>query len=254
MKRILRLIKRYKNWLNILPYIFIKNSSPDRIILRDGTIVRAPRDADILNLINEIFFTKCYSPEYLPIDKNDIVVDIGANVGLFTIYAAKKTLNNVYAYEPFPDNCKFINLNVITNQLKNVKIFQYAISDKIDNQRLYLADIRGGHLLFDHNISGKLERYIEVPTITLKQVVEFNDIERIDFLKIDCEGSEGAIFKSIPIDYFMKIQKIAMEFHDNVSMLNHDDIIGVLKDNGFKTFLIWDGHSPFGYIHDRRKN
>ena len=42
---------------------------------------------------------------------------------------------------------------------------------------------------------------------------------------MDCEGSEGHILKSIPNDYFLKIKSIVMEFHNNVSILNHNQII-----------------------------
>ena len=50
-------------------------------------------------------------------------------------------------------------------------------------KKLYLSEISGGHLLFDHNINGSLENYIEVKTNTLKKIIDENSLEKIDFLK-----------------------------------------------------------------------
>ena len=59
-----------------------------------------------------------------------------------------------------------------------------------------------------------------------------NKIERINFLKMDCEGAEGLILSSTPIDYLKKIEKIAMEVHYN-SSLNYSQIQSLLESAGF---------------------
>ena len=52
---------------------------------------------------------------------------------------------------------------------------------------------------------------------------------------MDCEGSEGAIMTSIPNKYLRNVKKISMEFHDNVSTLNHHQIQALLHEAGFST-------------------
>ena len=54
--------------------------------------------------VNEIIFIHGYNPLHLHIERNDIVVDIGANIGIFTVFAASITRKTVYAFEPFPNN------------------------------------------------------------------------------------------------------------------------------------------------------
>ena len=119
-------------------------------------------------------------------------------------------------------------------------------------KKLYLSDISGGHLLFDHNISGSLVHYIKVKTKTLQQIIDENSLENIDYLKMDCEGSEGHILKSTPQKYLQKIRSIVLKFHNNVSILNHNQIINLLSGSGYKCNFNWDNKSEFGYIFATR--
>jgi FkbM family methyltransferase len=221
-------IRRYRNWKEISISV-IKGQKPTIVILRDRTRIDAPKNNTLLEMISEIFFKNVYNPATLPIENNDVVVDIGANIGVFTLFAAYRTQNTVYAFEPFPVNLDFLNRNIHTNGLPNVTTQCVAVSDKIGSAKLFLAEISEGHLLFNHNIKGKLEKYMEVPSVTLQCIMDNNNLQYVDFLKLDCEGSEGSILISTPSEYLKRIRKIAMEFHDNVSQLKHDDIQRLLE-------------------------
>lgn len=244
-------VGKYKNWLD-LSISIVKGKNPTTVILKNGVQVDAPLDNTLLHMVDEIFFKNVYNPIDFPIKNNDIVVDIGANIGVFTLFAARRTQRTVYAFEPFPKNVEFINRNIHNNGLHNTKVYCVAVSDKIGSSKLFLSEISGGHLLFDHNNDGKLEKYANVPTVTLQSIMDDNNLERIDFLKLDCEGSEGSILLSTPKDYLKRIGIIAMEFHDNVSLLKHDDIKSLLENVGFATELKWNGKSPFGYLYGKR--
>jgi len=106
--------------------------------------------------------------------------------------------------------------------------------------------------MFDHNISGKLRDHSQLRTKTLDEILREYSIDKIDFLKPDCEGSEGHILKSDSRSCLGRINKIAMEFHDNLSPLNHDEIKKLLEDHGFSCNADWDGQSQFGYLYARR--
>ena len=177
------------------------------------------------------------------------MVDIGANVGVFTVYAAKQTKNRVFSFEPLPSNCDYLQQNIKVNNLDNVTFNCEAVSDQQGVEKLYMSDSVAGNLLFDHNIEGKLERYIEVSCTTLQALMDRYDIPEIGFLKLDCEGSEGAILKSTPDAYIKRIKKVAVEFHDNVSILKHDALAERLQALGFITKFAWNGRSPFGYLY-----
>ena len=93
---------------------------------------------------------------------------------------------------------------------------------------------------------------MEGPCIRLQRIMDDNNLERIDFLKVGCEACEGLILMSTASRYRRRIGKIAMEFHKNVSQLKHNDIQGLMGELGFVTSLVWNGDSRFGYLYGRR--
>lgn len=249
IKSVIQICSRYKNYLEIL------TGSPSKIKnlqLRNGIVFEGGSTSQLLVVTDEIFFDNVYALDEVVIEKGDIVVDIGANIGIFDVYAATQGAGHIYAYEPLPSNVDLIKINQALNHFDNLTITQAAVSDKMGKAKLYLGNFDAGNLLFDHNIVGKLSKYISVSTITLENILKIQHLSKIDFLKIDCEGSEGAIFATTPPSVWKKVRKIALEFHDNVSQLSHQQIQEILKDLGFKTHIHYDGQSSFGYLYGYR--
>ena len=193
-----------------------------------------------------------YNPANLDIGIDDTVVDIGANIGVFTLFAACKTQNHVHSFEPFPKNFEFLNRNIGINNLHNVRIHAAAVCDKVGTQKLFVNDSNTSHFLSSLNTKERFEKSIEVPTTTLEDIMDSNNLKQIDFLKLDCEGAEGAILQSTTEGYLKRVRKIAMEFHDNTSPLKHDEIEKLLIESGFKTKLDWNGRKPYGYLYGFR--
>lgn len=200
----------------------------------------------------EILFRKVYNPANLSIESNDIVVDIGACFGVFTLFAARKTKNTVFALEPHPENFELLSRNIQTNGFKNIVTYRVAISYRTASKKFYMTNIKEGSTLDNHNIFGTLNKYIEVPAISLSEFMDNNNLGRVDFLKIDVEGHEDAILMSTPRNYLSRIRKIAMEFH-NVGQLKHEKIQKYMENIGFTTKLNWDSKSPFGYVYCWRR-
>ncbi len=258
--------RAYENWAEVISTI-VKKQEPAKITLKNGLIIEA--EVCLRYLVREIFFRRVYTPAYLPIGNNDIVVDIGANNGVFTLFAASITRNAVYAFEPAPRNLEVLRRNIAVNGLHHVTAHDCAVSDKVGLAKLFLNPSIGGlNLLSEHIIPDKIEqykastelkyltfgtdkaeRYIEVPTTTLQEIMDSNNLEQIDFLKLDCEGAEGTILQSTPGEYLKRVRRIALEFHDHLSELNHTDIQNILEKAGFTTRLKWDRKSPLGYMY-----
>src|SRR5690606_3536372 len=217
--------------------------------LADGTVLEGTAEGTFLMVLNEIVHKNEYTPPELPIGPEDVVVDIGANVGVFAVMAAKRTRGPVLAFEPFPENFRYLERNARANGLTHLRAFRQAVADQVGTTRLYVGDMAGGNSLIDHNIKGRLEDFIEVPVTTLRAICEDHGLERIDFLKVDCEGAEGMIFRSVEPETLARIGRIAIEFHDNVSPLGHGEIEGILQKAGFRTRVVWDSSSPFGYLY-----
>jgi|SRR6266852_2656769 len=247
-----------------------KKQTPTQIILRNGMRFEAPGGFAWLGYVDEIVFKHAYTPAHFQLEEDDIVVDIGAHVGVFTVFAASWTQNTVYAFEPFPGNFEILKRNISVNKLCNVVLYRSAVADKVGsaalllssraNSRHVLSDpmlldqlekyqTNAEHLQFESTMPGELEESLEVPTTTLQDIMDRNNIEQIGFLKLNCEGSEGLILTSTPKSYLKRLRKIVVEFHDHLSKINHDDIRKLLEETGFTTHLKWDGESPLGALY-----
>ena len=270
VKNTLYATQKYKNWLEVVA-ARVKGQEPDKLILKNGLRIESP--VGLRDLVNEIFFWKFYNPTNLAIGSNDVVVDIGANTGVFTVFAASITRKVVYAFEPFPSTFEVLKRNIDANKLKHVIACCSAVSDKVGSTNLLLNpnDSRQ-NLLMEHIFPDKIEKYqvsenldylksdieeiektVEVPTTTLQELMDSYQIEQIDFLKLDCEGAEEAILQSTPEAYLQRVQKIAMEFHDHLTRSNHDELQKLLEETGFITELNWEKESPLGFLYAWRK-
>lgn len=130
------------------------------------------------------------------LQSGDVYVDVGANIGYYTLVAAQRVgpRGKVIAYEPDADNFALLQSNVLLNNLPQVQIFPYALYDKDTEGQLFLSHDNFG----DHRIYGAGEqrksRRIELVhgDPHLRQ-----QTEKIDFLKIDTQGSEFFVVKGL---------------------------------------------------------
>jgi FkbM family methyltransferase len=131
----------------------------------------------------------------MTVEEGDIVVDIGASIGPFTYSILDKNPKHVYCLEP--DNKEFKTL------LKNVEgepvtcIMAGISTEERSVENCEYSFFNGG----------------EMNTITLRTFFEKNNLEKIDFLKTDCEGGEYSIFTEENYDLVSKIRKISGEWH-----------------------------------------
>jgi FkbM family methyltransferase len=249
---------RYLMSINLKLSIFIKSAlllilfgkNPHDIILKNGIRLKGPNKHPLLEMVSEIHSQKIYTPnKNFEIGPEYTVIDIGANIGIFAVLAAKKTNKKVYAFEPFEKNQHYLKMNVAENKLSNVEVKEITVSDTVGPKNLFLMNNPAENILENRNYRNYNKDYITVKTTTLKQIIDSNRLKKVDFLKIDCEGAEGAILSSTPKKDLKKVKKVVIEFHDNISSLKHDDIVQLLRRNGFITKLVWDGASPFGIIY-----
>jgi FkbM family methyltransferase len=252
VKNNVKLFLRYKNWLEILAKTR-KKETVSRVILRNGIQIEAPRNHPmLLNVVNETFFDKIHVLQDISIKENDVVVDIGANIGIVAIFAALRTKRTVHAFEPSPENFEFLKRNVKINGLKNIEVYNVAVSDKTQKlTRLYLDNSYGNSLLTE---DCPTDEYIDVPSISFPELVDKISVPEIGFLKMDCEGSEGLIFSSTPIEYLKRFRDMDVEFHDTCSPLKHDALQELMEEAGFQVKLYWPfgENSPYGALHAKR--
>lgn len=195
-------------------------------------------DIDWLNSIsNEIFDQKEYHYKEISVQPDDIVVDLGGNIGLFAAYALSKGASKVYTVEPFPTYVNYLHENL--EQFKDkVEIIPMAISDTVGHTTLNI-NFQNNTILNDVYKELNWENNDEsvtVEKIDLITLSERNDIDIINYLKVDIEGSEYLLFKGLTGKFLSKkVEKIAIEYHWNYNG-EIDSIIEKLKDNNFEVY------------------
>ncbi|HUB50202.1 MAG TPA: FkbM family methyltransferase [Acetobacteraceae bacterium] len=132
----------------------------------------------------------------------DVALDVGANIGFFTVMMAALTgpTGRVVAFEPGPDNLVRLRRNIATSGVQNVAIIEQPASDTDGPARFYLnSDVSGGHALWDPgrfpgNTKSQAElRMADVSATTLDSVVAAMDLPAPRLVKIDTEGAEHRV-------------------------------------------------------------
>ncbi|HMD41485.1 MAG TPA: FkbM family methyltransferase [Candidatus Acidoferrum sp.] len=199
----------------------------------------------------------------MQIRPNDIVIDIGANQGVFTCYAAYHGAR-VYAFEPFPQSFETLRENVRSNGFeKNVTARPWAIAGQNGTANLVYTDSLGGvmnsiNLAYCQKKNIDMQQQIAVPCYTLAQIIEDMKIDRIRLCKIDCEGAELDILKQVTEKELRKIDSFVIEYHPESYALQ--ELIGLMLNWGTHQISFADevgpmlkmaGHSAWGFHFER---
>lgn len=194
--------RAFRNW----PYFF-HSRFQDRegtLELRNGVRFRIRPGTTDRSSISEVFLLHSYNP----VPAGSIVVDVGANIGAFTLFAAKLA-KAVYALEPVTHNFEALSRNVEINSLSNVSLHRVAMSGENGETQISVAGVESS--IHFQRPGVQLER---VPTITLETFLDQQGIDHVDYLKMDCEGAEWSILLKTDRSVLSRIRHIELEFHN----------------------------------------
>jgi len=121
--------------------------------------------------------------------KGDCIIDAGANVGMFSIFAAQRINDSgiIYAFEPMPAPRKLLEANLQRNNIKSVTVVPCAIGEESAKKVFFTGIFKAsGSAYFTR---GRKER-IEVDQVSCDDFVKTQGVERVDFIKVDIEGME----------------------------------------------------------------
>src|SRR5919107_702943 len=140
--------------------------------------------------------------EHFTPKQGDIVVDIGAHIGLYTIISSKRVGANgkVVAIEADPGNFEMLNRNIKLNKLANVIPLNYAVYSKETKIKLYLPSGESGFTKYNTIMSDWVnikDKFVEVNANTLDYLLQSKGIreEEVNWIKIDVEGAEFEVLK-----------------------------------------------------------
>jgi FkbM family methyltransferase len=209
-KILIKAIRVIKNWYLYVALYFnlIKN---EHVILesRNGIKIKLRVNSTDIMAFTHVWLLHEYDRTEFVITDTDIVIDIGAHIGLFALFASQFCKNGkIYCFEPVKENFELLESNLMLNNIKNVIAVNAAISTNNEKITIYLNEDESGHSMY---VTGT--KKIEVKSFTLQNVFDSNKLEKCNFIKIDCEGEEYKIIDSLSTPYFDKINKICIEYH-----------------------------------------
>lgn len=191
-----------------------------------------------INGIFEPFETQLVNTQ---IRKGDIVLDIGANIGYYTLIFARLVgeQGKVFAFEPDPTNFSLLQKNVEINGYKNVELVQEAVSNKTGKLRLYLSeDNKGDHRIYDSHDD---RESIEIEATRLDDYFRNYD-GVVDFIKMDIQGAEaGAVQGMCDLLTKQKDVRLVTEFWPiglKRSGVEPDEYLKLLLELGFRLYEV----------------
>jgi len=187
-------------------------------------------------LWEDIFLNKMYE-KYFKIKENDIVMDIGANVGIFSVSCSQKNINRCYCFEPMPQNFQYLKKNI--SQLDDFQKFTLVQKAISPYQEIYVGEHQDKTTPYPEK--EKTNNCITLDTVKLVDFAQENKIKKVDFIKMDIEGGEWDVFESEDLDWILKnTRKFVAEIHLEQTVYGHQqrfniDFINHFQENGFST-------------------
>ncbi|BAZ24829.1 FkbM family methyltransferase [Kalymmatonema gypsitolerans NIES-4073] len=166
----------------------------------------------------------------------DSFLDIGANVGVYTLLGAFKIKNgSIYSFEALPKNYNRLEENLVLNQLQQVKPYKLAVSDFTGTTALNLAERDSMPFI----TATATENTITVPTDTLDNLLKNQSLANLTLAKMDIEGAEILAFKGATS--LLKQQRPyvwILEINDAVNNFGYQkqDVVNFLQNHGYRLY------------------
>ena len=244
-------IQRYVRHVDRIPEILTAARTFDRFLpvtleYLDAKAIDYPMDARLPNglrvrltereevkILWHIFVRKCYGVH----GTESVILDLGANVGFFALYAASNAPGaRIYSVEPFPATFRRLTTHLEWNGLRGrVTALNCAVVGHEGERFMAAENVPAGQRRLlaegtEHALAG-----IGVAGCTLESLLERYNLDSVDLAKVDVEGSEYEVLLSTPPSVLRRIARIDLEIHNNITAQGHtpDELMAHLGAAGF---------------------
>ncbi|HEY6802287.1 MAG TPA: amino acid adenylation domain-containing protein [Pyrinomonadaceae bacterium] len=239
----------------LIAYVVPKNVAR----LPNGLQVVQLNQSETAVVYDEIFTQQTYLKHGVTLADGDCIFDVGANIGLFTLFVHQQCRNpKVYAFEPVPVTFDVLKTNVALYEL-NAEIFNCGLSrrtgmrqvtfypqmssmsgfyaDRVEDEQVSRAFLSNQDVRLHPHVEDLLEgkfrsEAFDCVLTTISEVISGRQIETIDLLKVDAEKSELDILNGIRHEDWKKIRQIVLEVHDRDGKLA--EITELLRRHGYR--------------------
>jgi len=211
-------------------------------------------------IYNEIFVRKEYVNEGLTLDRCKCIVDAGANIGMFSLFALLTNRNAVvYAFEPMRKTYEILVRNLEYHHLSNAHTYNVALGKEDNSRRTfnYYPNLAGhstahpeGHDAERQEVEQAFGKQrtdwaftseVQIANVrTLSSIIKENNIKAIDFLKVDTEGDELCVLSGILPQQYENIGQLCIEVHSEALS---KEVQRLLSKLGYRVSLM-EGIAP----------
>ncbi|HTV29657.1 MAG TPA: FkbM family methyltransferase [Xanthobacteraceae bacterium] len=209
----------------------------------------------------EIFKRGRYARAGFELRPGDTVVDIGGNIGVFALWAAPQVpQGRIVSVEPNPVSLGCLKLNIERNGLGNVTAMQAAAGADGGTMKLiyhpgwemiaYNAEVSAPWFyrqsvparfvrwiiagLTNRHATAEPVKHIVTPLMSLERIMDGHGIEVVNYLKLDCEGSEFEVLRNVSGACWSRIERAAIEYHEFGRDRRVAELVTILEGNGFE--------------------
>lgn len=174
-----------------------------------------------------------YPKELLQIDtEQPVILDCGGHIGTFTLYLKNLYPQaKVFILEPVQNNIQYLQANLDLNKTTDVTIINHALYGSAGKFYIDLSNKQFDAVSLSSTKPAN-DEYIEVDALTLDQVLQQNNISRVDLMKLDIEGAEYNVFEHSLAVLNQSIRHLIMEFHPAGDKDRRDYIVNRLCNDG----------------------
>ncbi len=237
LRMLVDVVTTFRNWpVHVLDYLNVGKKKDVIFRMRNGVNLHARLRTFDSMAIREVWIRKDYTPPGFEIGRDAVVVDVGGHIGSFALLAARAaSAGRVYVFEPTSENFSLLQKNIQLNAASNIASFNLALLGRSGARVIGLSPGNTVSHSFFFNLPGAEQ--VEVQAISLSEFMQQQNLSRIDFMKLDCEGAEYEILFECEEQVLSRIQKISAEVHDMDERRNRSTYASFLKSKGFEVSL-----------------
>lgn len=222
-----RAIRVLKNWLKVcLQYAGITGYQDGaELILRSGIRLRTRQAAEMVT-----GWGVWVREEYRVSKGLGTVVDVGANIGAFTLLAVDRGASRIVAVEPASRTCELLRENLFTNGVAGrVEVVQAGIGGESGARALFLAPDSPMSTCCHSGGAGSEAETVRI--MTIEQLMAEHQLSHVDLLKMDCEGAEYEALRVSTSEMLQRVDRIILEYHANG---DYRELVEKLREAGFE--------------------
>src|SRR4051794_28082742 len=208
---------------------FRDNRPVRRLVVRGGPTIEARAEDDAFGIFWEVFVQRCYlRPGFYRPAAGETIVDLGANIGVFTLQCASTPGVRIHAVEPAPGTCAQLRHNVSVNHDDEaVTVHPLAISGRAGVLYAAATDASGHQPLVEDPVGEP------IPCLRVDEFFDRAGITRCALLKVDTEGAEVGIISGPPREFWDRVDRLVLEHHDDLCPGAGAEVLRLLSERGY---------------------